>query len=374
MQHFDQIIVGGGVIGSAIAYQLSKRGYQVLLLEEKQIGAEASSAAAGMLGVQVEFTENSPLFQFAKESRLLFPELADELKAISGVDIQLKQKGAYKLVYHQKEQEKLREIAHFHNKEGVEAMIVSPEDVMAREPNVSPAFLEALYCPGEGQVSAPHLTKAFALAAKRSGATLLEKSKAEELIIENHQVAGVKTGNKHYYADQVVITAGYKSSAFSAYLPMARHIRPVKGECLSVKTDKPLMEATIFSEDCYIVPKKSGRIIIGAVSTADQTDKQVKAGSLQQLLDRSATIIPALKEAAIEKVWAGIRPSIQDDNPYLGAAAEIDGLYTATGHYRNGILLAPGTAVFMADLIEGKQIPHVFLEAFSPNRNQQIVV
>src|SRR5699024_4326416 len=173
------IIVGGGVIGAAIAYQLSKRGYKVLLLEESQIGAEASSAAAGMLGVQVEFTKKSSLFQFAKESRALFPELSKELAEMSGVDIQFKEKGAYKLVYNEKEYEELQAIAAFQTSEGIDASIVSPEQVMQAEQNIPASSLAALHCPTEAQVSAPDLTIAYATAAERCGAVLQAGSKVE---------------------------------------------------------------------------------------------------------------------------------------------------------------------------------------------------
>src|SRR5699024_10008761 len=147
-----------------------------------------------------------------------------------------------------------------------------------------------------------------------------------------------------------------------------------KGECLSVVSESPIIESTIFTKGCYIVPKKSGRIIIGAVSNANQMDKQINAESMQTLLNRAISIIPKIKEASIDKMWTGIRPFIKDDKPYLGAIPEIDGLYLATGHYRNGILLAPKTAVFMADLIEGKKVAKHFLEAFSPVRDQVLYI
>ncbi|QGH35706.1 glycine oxidase ThiO [Gracilibacillus salitolerans] len=368
-KRFDQIIVGGGVMGASISYELSKRGYQVLLLEENTIAAEASSAAAGMLGVQMEFEADSPLFRFAKESRALFPRLAKELLEESGIDIQLIEKGALKLVYHQDEIDALKRIASFQTQQRVEAKVISPATIPEKE--LANDFYAALYCPTEGQVSAPHLTKAFAKAAEHHGAVIMEQTKVHDILSENGQVTGVKTAGKAYTADRVIMTCGFKSSQFPQYI---KQFTPVKGECLSVITEKPLIQSTIFTEGCYLVPKRGNRIIIGATSKPNQTDKDVKVASVLHLLSRAKQILPALNKATIEKVWAGVRPLTKDGFPYLGEVPDVSGLYVATGHYRNGILLAPRTATFMADIVEGKQVDPSYLATFSLKRASLISV
>ncbi|MGN8644670.1 glycine oxidase ThiO [Gracilibacillus sp. HCP3S3_G5_1] len=362
---YDQIIVGGGVMGASIAYELSKRGYQTLLLEENTIAAEASSAAAGMLGVQMEFEKDSPLFQFAKESRRLFPALAEELQDKSGVDIQFIEKGAIKLAYHQHEIDKLTKIAEFQTQQGAEARIIPPTSLPEKE--IASNFYAALYCPKEGQVSAPHLTKAFAKSALHYGAVIKEQTRVQKIVVENGKVTGVKTVEKVYNADCIIVSGGFKSSYFFPYI---NQLTPVKGECLSVKTDKPLIQSTIFTEDCYLVPKRGNRMIIGATSKPNQTDKNVKVKSVLHLLSRAQQIVPALNEATIEKAWAGIRPLTKDGFPYLGEVPDVRGLFVATGHYRNGILLAPQTSKFMSDLVEGKQVNQAYLDAFFLNRER----
>ncbi|MDX8045723.1 glycine oxidase ThiO [Gracilibacillus sp. S3-1-1] len=368
-QAFDQIVVGGGVMGTSIAYQLSKRGYRVLLLEANEIAAEASSAAAGMLGVQMEFEQNSALFQFAKESRALFPSLAQELLEDSGVDIQLIEKGALKLVYHEDELPRLKRIATFQTEQGKEARIISASTVPEKE--LATDFYAALYCPTEGQVSAPHLTKAFARGAERHGAVIYEQTEVTDFIVEHGKVIGVTTTDDSYYANAVVMTCGFKSGRFSSFI---KGITPIKGECLSVITDKPLIQSTIFTEGCYIVPKRGNRLIIGATSKPNQTDKDVKVASVLHLLSRAKQILPALNKASIEKIWAGVRPMTHDGLPYLGEVPDVSGLFVATGHYRNGILLAARTATFMADFIEGKQVNQHFLTAFSLTRERLVSV
>ncbi|WP_058308255.1 glycine oxidase ThiO [Gracilibacillus massiliensis] len=368
---FDQIIVGGGIIGVSIAYQLSKRGYRVLVLEAKEIGAEASTAAAGMLGVQMEFKEDSPLFQFAKESRSLFPKLAKDLKQESGIDIQFREKGAYKLIYSEEERNHLENIAHFQTNQGIEVQIVSPEEI--REKEMSRDFYLALDCPKEGQVSAPHLTKAFAIAAEAYGATIYECSEVHQLVIEQNKVSGVKVGNQYYAADQVIITSGFKSPQFKEYIP-ALDITPVKGECLSVVTEKPLIQSTIFTDDCYLVPKLGNRIIIGATSKPEQLDKQVEVASVLKLLNSAKKVVPKIREASIENIWAGIRPLAKRGSPFLGEVPDTSGLFVATGHYRNGILLAPKTSLFMTDLLEGISDEPDYVRAFSLTKDCHISV
>ncbi|MGP4041966.1 glycine oxidase ThiO [Gracilibacillus sp. D59] len=368
-KRFDQIIVGGGVMGASIAYELSKRGYHVLLLEENIIAGEASSAAAGMLGVQMEFEQDSPLFRFAKESRDLYSRLAKDLLEESGIDIQLIEKGALKLVYHQDEIDDLKRIASFQTQQKVEAKVISPASIPEKE--LATDFYAALYCPTEGQVSAPHVTKAFAKAAEHYGAVIQEQTKVQDILSENGKVKGVKTDEKVYTAESVIMTCGFKSSHFSRYV---NQLTPVKGECLSVVTEKPLIQSTIFTEGCYLVPKRGNRIIIGATSKPNQTDKNVKVASVLHLLSRAKQILPALNQATIEEAWAGVRPLTKDGLPYLGEVPGVSGLYVATGHYRNGILLAPRTSTFLADIVEGKQVNQTYLEAFSLKRESIISV
>ncbi|WP_240468610.1 glycine oxidase ThiO [Gracilibacillus sp. YIM 98692] len=371
---YDQIVIGGGVIGCSIAYQLAKRGYQVLVLEKDSVASGASSAAAGMLGAQVEFTQDGPLFQFARESRQLYPQIEKELFEYSGIDIQLIQKGMYKMALTEEQLNHLQQLAAFQKQFGEEAYVLTPDDMMAREQKVSNQIKGALHIPGDGQVSAIHVTKAFAKAAESFGAEVKENTSVEELLIENEKVSGVVTKSETFYAEKVVLASGVWTKDFQRYFTKDTEMYPVKGECISVRPDQPLVEATIFSEGCYIVPKKDGHMIIGATSLPYQMDKKVSAGGIHSLLDKAMYLIPEIKDAEIEKVWTGFRPQTKDELPYLDKVDEVEGLFIAAGHYRNGILLAPITGLFMADLIEGKAISSVYQEAFSIKRKQNTYV
>ncbi|MFD1067529.1 glycine oxidase ThiO [Oceanobacillus locisalsi] len=364
-KQFDQIIVGGGVIGCSIAYQLVKRGYRVLIIERNQVGCEASSAAAGMLGAQGEFTENSPLFQFAQESRALFSDLSAELQEEAGIDIQYRHKGIMKLAFHQQQYNKLQTIAAFQRKAENAAYLLSAEEARKMEPSLTESLRAVLYLPGDGQVSAGQLTRAFCLAACHHGAVLHEQEKVNELLMEAGKVCGVRTTEAVYHAEQIIVATG----AFGdELLPEDYGTIPVKGECLLLELEQQLFQSTLWMDGCYLVPKQGKKVIVGASSMPGKTDKHVHAASVQKLLSHAQKMVPELAEARVRKHWAGVRPGTADEWPYLGEVPGIAGLYAAKGHYRNGILLSPMTGIYMADLIENKPVSPLYDDCFRASR------
>lgn len=364
-KQFDQIIVGGGVIGCSIAYQLVKRGYRVLIIERNQVGCEASSAAAGMLGAQGEFTEDSPLFRFAQESRALFQDLSAELQEEAGIDIQYRHKGIMKLAFHQQQYNKLKTIAAFQREAGNAAYLLSVEEARKMEPSLTDNLRAILYLPNDGQVSARHLTKAFCLAACHHGAVLHEQEKVSELLMEAGKFHGVRTTEAIYHAEQVIVATG----AFGDELLSADYsVIPVKGECLLLELKQQLFQSTLWMDGCYLVPKQGKKVIVGASSIPDKTDKHVRAASVQKLLSRAQKMVPELAEARVREYWAGVRPGTVDELPYLGEIPGVAGLYAAKGHYRNGILLSPITGIYMADLIENKPVSPLYDDCFHVSR------
>ncbi|MFD1413054.1 glycine oxidase ThiO [Oceanobacillus jeddahense] len=364
-KQFDQIIVGGGVIGCSIAYQLVKRGYRVLLVERNRIGCEASSAAAGMLGAQGEFTEDSPLFQFAQESRALFQNLSEELLEEAGIDIQYVHKGIMKLAFHQQQYNRLQAIASFQREADNPAYLLSVEEAIKMEPSLTENLRAVLYLPNDGQVSARDLTKAFSLAASHHGAAIHEQEKVVELLMENGKVHGIQTTEAAYYADQVVVATG----AFGdELLPADYATLPVKGECLLLEWEEELFQSTLWMDGCYLVPKRENKVIVGASSIPGKANKHVHAASVQRLLSKAQKMVPQLGEAKLRKYWAGVRPGTADELPYLGEIPGVPGLYVAKGHYRNGILLSPITGIYLADIIENKPVSPLYYDCFHASR------
>lgn len=353
---YDVIIVGAGIIGCSIAYQLSKQGQNVLVLEKDKIASQASSAAAGMLGLEMEhtFRQNSSLFSLAKKSRAMFPNLQKELKELSGIDIDYCQNGFLKVAQTDEEVSLLyQEMAH-HQKKGILSEFLSPENVHQLEPALSQTIRGALYVPEGANVSAEKLTYAFAYSASKLGVHFQENTEVSELITHDDHVIGVQTLTGDVYADDIIVAAGAWSARLLKQNDIHLKTYPVKGECFSVQTTSPLLTSTIYTKNCYIVPKPGGELVIGATEISRTFSEKVSLGSVFKLMDLASTLIPALKDTAFKNVWSGVRPQTLTGRPYVERHSSFKNLTIATGHYRNGILLAPVTGVHVAALLAGK--------------------
>jgi glycine oxidase len=365
---YDVIIVGGGINGCSTAFHLAKRGFKVAILEMNRLASKSSGAAAGILGAQTELTEDGPLFQFAKKSRAMFPEVIKELEETSGVHIGYMNKGMYKVATTVEQVDDFKRIAQFQIQSGEQAEWLSIEELKEREPAVSEKLFGALYLKNDGQVQAYELSLAFARAAIVHHTEVYEYTNVYEWILKDSKIHGVRTNQGDFYAETVVVTTGAWNRVLLEKTGLELPIVPVKGECVSVITQRPLIDGTIFSHDCYIVPKKAGRLLIGATVKANTFNEKVTFEGVFQLLEKAKCLIPEIAQAEWEHAWAGIRPLSEDGLPFLGEHPDYQNLYIATGHFRNGILLAPATGEFMADLIEGKEIPFSEMKVFGLQR------
>lgn len=349
----EVIIIGGGVIGASIAYSLAKRGQSVTLLERGPLGQEASAAAAGMLGAQSEMEDTGALFQWARQSRAMFPELSGELRELTGIDIGLVREGLLNVALSDVQERELRAREKLQRAAGEQAQWLSAAEATALEPALSTATRGALYLPEDGQVDAPLLAAAFAQAAQVLGAKVQPFAGVQALLTERERVIGVRTAAGPLYSDCVVVAAGTWSGQLLGSIGLELPMYPVKGECFSVRTPVPVLKKTLFTLGCYIVPKAGGRLVVGATVVPHSYDRKVSLSGLAELMDRARGLMPLLSDAEWEKAWSGLRPQTADGLPYIGKVATVEGLYTACGHYRNGILLSPITGKVMADLILG---------------------
>ncbi|MED1862686.1 glycine oxidase ThiO [Fictibacillus nanhaiensis] len=347
---YDAIIIGGGVIGCSIAYELCKQNKRVLLLEKETIGSKASSAAAGMLGAEMEFETNHPLYTLAKESRDSFSFLSKELFDICGIDIELIQKGIYELAFKEEEAVDLKREAAERHDQGEEVSWLEANNLLIKEPSLSPLVTGALYFAKDAQVSPVKLTRAFYHSAKILGAEIKEHTKVVQLLQSNNKVTGVVTTEETFHADSVIVACGVWSSDIEPSLKMV----PVKGECLSFNTKRSLLTGTVKYKNCYLVPKRENRIFVGATSTPHVFDEDVTFSGLFELMEKAKQIVPELSGASFEKAWGGIRPQTLSGIPNIGRHPHKEGLILATGHYRNGILLSAITGKKIADYMESE--------------------
>ncbi|WP_416729902.1 glycine oxidase ThiO [Fictibacillus sp. JL2B1089] len=347
---YDAIIIGGGVIGCFIAYELSKQNKRVLLIEKETIGSKASSAAAGMLGAEMEFETDHPLYVLAKESRDSFSSLSQELFDVCGIDIELIQEGIYELAFTEEEEVGLKRAAAKRQDQGEAVFWLPAHDLLRKEPALSPLVKGALYFEKDAQVSPVKLTRALYHSAEILGAEIKEHTEVAQLLQTGNKVTGVVTKKETFHADSVIVACGVWSSDLEHSLQMV----PVKGECLSFKTKRPLLTGTVKYKNCYLVPKRENRIFVGATSTPHVFDEEVTFSGLFELMEKAKQIIPELSRASFEKAWGGIRPQTESGVPYIGPSPHKEGLILATGHYRNGILLSAITGKRIADYMESE--------------------
>ncbi|MEW9673187.1 glycine oxidase ThiO [Ammoniphilus sp. 3BR4] len=366
---YDVAIVGGGLMGSSIAYQLSKRGKKVVLLEKGRLASQASGAAAGMIAAQAEMGfDTGPLFDLAIKSRAMFPVLAAELKELCGIDVGLVRKGMLKIACSLEEEEALHREMVAQKKEDQRVEWLTQKELRIREPGLSDSIRGAIYLPDDGQVLAPELSLAFARAAAILGTDIREFVEVESLVIDDNRISGVVTNHGQVTCEQVIVTAGSWSGRWLERMEIRLPVYPVKGECFSVLTPTPLLESTIFSHGCYLVPKRGGRLVVGATMIENTYNREVTVEGIATLIEKAKRLLPGIVHAEWEKAWTGLRPQTPDGLPYLGEHHQCKGLFVATGHFRNGVLLSPITGELMADLMEGKNPDGIDLRPFQTER------
>jgi glycine oxidase len=351
-------IIGGGVIGLAIGWRLAAAGQKVAVFERQCTGRGASWAAAGMLApVSEAEPEEEALIDLALAGHALWPSFADELTAETGLAIDYWPCGGLHLALNRDEVDRLNFLRDFLGHLGLDAPRISVAEARSRAPHLSPNLKAALFCPSDHQVDNRKLATALRAAFLSAGGMLQENAEVTGLDLAGGKVAGVVIGEQRYAADIVVLAGGAWSGLTEAIPPRHRPaIRPIKGQMLSLRMDAPLTERILWREGWYLVPRRDGRLLIGATVEEQGFDDRMTAGGLFQLLDRARDLLPAIDELPVEEVWCGFRPASRDDAPILGPSS-LPGLIYAAGHYRHGILLTPITAAGIAAYLLQGELP-----------------
>jgi glycine oxidase len=364
----DVAIIGGGVIGASIAFELAAEKLTVVLLDRQQPGREASWAAAGMLSPGPDSPEALPLVPLLKESMRLYPEFVASVEEISGQSVAVSQNGMFEFfIAPEGESERDRMIVQYRCL-GLAIEPVSIEAARKVEPSLGPAARAAAWLPEEASVDPRLLTEAVLAAAQQRRVDIRSDTTVTSVLLDEDRCAGVIANGERITANCVVLAAGCFSGEID-WLGRYAPTRPVRGQILSLRPNGALLGRTLRSSKGYLVPRTDGRIIAGSTLEDAGFDKHLTPAGVQGILQGVLELVPAVASAQIIDSWAGLRPGTPDNLPILGPT-DIRGLFIATGHYRNGILLAPVTAKLLSDWVVGRTVS-MNTDAFSALRFSQ---
>jgi glycine oxidase len=356
----DVVIIGGGVSGCSIAYQLSKAGLKVVVLERAEIAAEASSAAAGLLAPSGVLTGPKDGANLFLASWLITADTIAEIEAVSGVKTEYQRTGALHLVTNENEQAQLSKYAEIWQSHGMDISWLSKDEVHQYEPLLNDAIESALYIPHAVSIRPRLVTQAYAEAARKQGAEIYEHCEVTGFQRSSNKVTAVQVADGATIAcNRVVIATGAWSAEIGKWLDLAIPVFPARGQILSLKQPSTPLNHTVFGYDLYLVPKVDHTIYIGATVEKVGFDKNNTAGGVVWLLSNAIRLMPNLEDAAIANIWTGLRPFSQDSYPILGNAPGWENVILATGHGAGGFELSAITGKTIAELITTGNTPEV---------------
>ncbi len=358
---FDAIFVGGGAIGLSCAWRAARRGARVAVLDRAAPPAGATRVAAGMLAPVGELAFGEPeLLEMTLASSRLYPDFVAELEAASGEPTGYARQGALHVALDRDEAAELRRVHELQRSLGLEAEWLPPRRCRQLEPGLTPSFNGGVHAPGEAAIDPRALTRALLAALAAAGVEVRTGAEVVAGLWDGDRLAGVRTAPspaagrdgspaaaEEFHAAAVVLAAGAWSGRAEWLPEYARPpVRPVKGQIVELRTrdgGAPPAGRILASERVYLVPRPDGRLVVGATTEEQGFDTAVTAGGVHELLREAYRLLPDVAEMELAGAMAGLRPGTPDNLPLVGPGA-IPGLILATGHYRNGILLAPLTA------------------------------
>lgn len=364
------VVVGSGIIGLGVAYELARRGARVTVLDARAAGLGASQASAGVLAPFIEAPAPGALRDLSVESLELYDEFVARVTADARMDVEYRHTGTIDVALDTHEADTLKAVAGALETLGVRTEWREGADIFRLAPAVSPAAVAALFIPGHAFVSAPGLVHALVHAAEAHGVTQRGGTRVTKITrhgdrLSVHTEAGADTGV--ITADNVVIAAGSWSGQIDTGDAPAVPVRPVRGQLLHLAWTATPFEHVLWGARCYMVPWQDGTVLVGATVEEVGFAEDVTVKGVHTLLTAASELVPDTMSARFKEARVGLRPASSDTVPVIGPSPEMPGLFYATGHYRNGILLAPLTAMMLADgILEGRW--HRLLDATSPAR------
>lgn len=361
----DVAVVGAGLIGLSIAFELAERGASVRVYDRDEPARAASWAGAGMLAPYTENARDEAMIALCAASLALYPQFVERVATASGIDPHLRLNGIVHAAFGEDAAARAAQRAQELRRLGASCDLLDRSAALAAEPWLSPRVSGALLVHGEGYVDNRRLGRALTAACRARGA-IVTRSTSLSVECDARRVLGVRTEFGFTPAAAAINACGaWAGSLPGLRAPNLPAIVPVKGQMLALQTPAGLVGHATWLPGAYAVPREDGRLLIGATVEPGQADERVTAAGMAGLLQAALGAAPSLGGFAMCESWAGVRPGTPDGRPYIGPAS-LDGLYVATGHFRNGILLAPVTAQLIARCASGEAPPE--LKAFSPSR------
>jgi glycine oxidase len=363
----DVIIVGAGIVGCSIAWELAKAGLKVCLLERGGIGEESSAAAAGMLSGQHGVTNFGARYELHRQARELHAVLADELRELTGIDVGFCRWGILDLLFTPGEARAADRCYTLQSQAGLRVERLTREEALALEPTLSPDILGGVRYLDEAHVHNGHLTIALGEAAGRAGAEVRSGQPVIGLVRQGDRVVGVRTPQETLHADTVVVANGAWAADLVAALGLRLPVKPVRGQMLALRTVPRSVQQVIYGRHMYVVPRPDGETLIGATVEDFGFRKEVTLAGLEELVQAGRRIVPGIMSQPLIRTWAGLRPGSPDGLPLVGPVDGCAGIFLAVGHHRNGILLGPMTGVLVKQwLVDRFPSPH--LDLLRPDR------
>ncbi len=345
----DVVVIGGGVVGSAIAYELTKQQQRVILVEKNQPGQEASAAAAGILAVASGRSKRGPMYQLKRAGQDLYPALVRELEEQTGIDIEYQTVGVLDLIRNDADEKKYHQLYELRRAQGYSATWLSADEVRRLEPTLTTNLRGAVHFPGDHHLHNGKLAEAWAKAAAQRGVDVRVGVTVNEARMTGGKVSAVRIGDDWVDVRTVVIAAGSWSRQVGDVFGLAIPVEPAKGQMLAVHA--PQLRYVVSWDDHYLVPRKNGEVVIGSTVEFVGHNKDVTLETLRSLITRAEDLVPGIGKAPLSRFWAGLRPYSPTRRPILCRAPGLDNIVLATGHHRNGIVLAPITGKLICELI-----------------------
>ena len=373
VRNYDVAIIGGGVIGASIAFELAGAKLRTIILERQLPGREASWAAAGMLSPAPHVSEDAPLTPLGNESLRVYPEFIARLENASGIATHFARNGSLELLFAEDGEFERDRIVGENRELGVLCEAFGLDQARGFEPSMNPGARAAMWFSEEATVEPRLLMDALLIAAEHRGVEIRANCPVTDLICEGERCNGVVAGGEKIGAKHVIVAAGCFSrtiaenkSAGNDILARYAPTHPVLGQMIALQAPGVRLRRVLRSKGHYVVPRQDGRIVAGSTLEDLGFQNNVSADGVREIFDSARELVPELAGAEVVETWAGLRPGTPDGLPILGPT-EVQGLLIATGHYRNGILLAPITAKLIREWIKhGKT--SFDAERFSPMR------